>query len=306
MSSLVFFVALIPPAIFAGVNYIDKYLVSRYFRGGGVGALMIFSSLIGAFVAVIIALFQPHILNVPFSEGLILILNGGIYMCAVLPYLHAVQENDISVIVPLFQLTPVFSFFLEWALLGSTLQYYQLASGVVIIGSAIFISIDMGSDHHFHLKKKAFLLMSISSLLFAANSLLFKYFAISTPFWTTSFYEYIGFACVALILFLFVRRYRAEFLRVVHDNKREILMLNVGNEVLNITGKITFNAVSLLMPVTLAWILGGFQPVFTFVYGILLTLALPRFIKENIEKRVLIQKTIAIAAMLGATFLLGR
>lgn len=297
--------ALIPPSIYAAVNYIDKYLVSKYFRGGGVGALMMFSSIVGVFVALCIFIIDPSVASLPAIDGVRIMGNGAIYILAALPYFYAIQKDDVSNIIPLFQLTPVFSYFLEWIILGSRMETHQIIAGVVIMISAIFISVDISHKTQSRLRLRTLLLIALSSLLYAVNALFFKVFALETPFWTTSFYEYVGFALVAFVLFVFVQPYRKEFMRVIRDNKSHVLALNGVNEGINIVGKVTFNAISLLMPVTLVWILGGFQPVFGFVYGFLLTKLFPRLIKENIERRVVIQKLIAITAMIAATIALG-
>ncbi len=296
--------ALIPPAIYATVNYIDQYLIHRYFKGGGVGALMIFSSLIGAFAASTIYLFQPNVLQTPMAVGMQIMLNGAIYIIAALPYFHAIQQDEVSRVVPLFQLTPVFAFIMEWLIFGNRMNVYQISAGIVIIICSFLISLDINQDSYVHLKLKTLLLMSMSSFFYAVNTLLFKAFATNTPFWTTSFYEYLGFACVALFLFLIIRSYRVEFLRVLHENKGHILLINGVNEIINIVGKITFNAVSLVMPVTIVWIFAGFQPIFVLLYGVLLTFLFPKLIQENITKKVLIQKAISIGAMFIASIVL--
>lgn len=35
-----FLIALIPPTVWAATHHFDKYLLSKYFKGGGVGALL--------------------------------------------------------------------------------------------------------------------------------------------------------------------------------------------------------------------------------------------------------------------------
>jgi len=42
-----FLFALIGPALWALVNHIDKYIISKYFTGRGVGSLVLFTSASG-------------------------------------------------------------------------------------------------------------------------------------------------------------------------------------------------------------------------------------------------------------------
>lgn len=297
--------ALIPSGIFAAVNHIDKYLVTKYFRSNGVGALMIFSSLIGMFVAFCILIIHPEVLLIKLTTALAITANGTLYVIAILPYLYALKRDNVSNIVPLFQLTPVFSFFLEWVVLGTLITHTQLAAGIIIILSAFALSSNMPERGKTSINTQSLMFMATSSFLFATNALMFKIFAIETPFWTTSFYEYVGFACVALILFTFIRSYRQEFLSVFQMNKKRVLGLNAINEIINIVGKITFNAVSLMMPVTLVWVVGGFQPVFVFLYGMVLTGLIPHIVQEDVRPVVVVRKMMIISIMTVATFFMG-
>lgn len=144
--------------------------------------------------------------------------------------------------------------------------------------------------------------MMLSSLLFSLNFLFFKFFALQESFWTTSFWEYVGFAVFALILMLFVKSYRKEFFAVMKENKIPVIGLNGFNEIVNILAKIAFNFASLLAPVTAIWIVNGFQPLFVFVYGIILTLFFPHISQESISKKHLLQKLFSILLMLAGSF----
>lgn len=296
--------ALIPPIFWSMTNYFDKYLISKFFKGGGIGALMLFSSFIGLFLLVVIIIINPGVISSFQPSYLLMILNGFFYLLALLPYFYALQKNDASMTVPLLQMTPVISFFMGFFLLNETLSLSQIIGGILIITGAVVMSIEFKSLKEFKLKKDIFLLMFLSSFLFAINFLLFKLFALKTDFLTTSFYEYLGYSIFAVILVISIKSYRQEFLSVLRNNSKNAIILNALNEIINIIGKVSFNLVSLYIPVTLAWIVNGLQPLFIFIYGIILTIFFPKIIKENIKREVLLQKGIAIAIMfVGGIFL---
>jgi len=209
-----FLIALIPPALWSVTNHIDKYLLGKYFKGGGVGALMVFSSLIGLLLLPVIAVWHPEVLN--FSQTSILIaVNGFLYILAVLPYFYALQKDEASIAVPLFQLIPVFSYVLAYYVLGETLTNNQLMGGFLIVLGAIGMTLDLNDGKKIKFKKEVFWLMMLSSLIFALNFLFFKFFAIQSSFWFTSFWEYVGFAVFAFLLMVFVKPYRKEFVTVM-------------------------------------------------------------------------------------------
>jgi len=89
-----FLIALIPPALWSATNHLDKYLVSKFFKGSGVGALMVFSSLIGVFLLPIIVVWHPEVLSLTITS-LLIAINGFLYILAVLPYFYALQKPHL-------------------------------------------------------------------------------------------------------------------------------------------------------------------------------------------------------------------
>ncbi|MDP1743381.1 MAG: EamA family transporter, partial [Candidatus Amesbacteria bacterium] len=233
-------------------------------------------------------------------------LNGFFYVLAVLPYFYALQRDEASIAVPLFQMVPVFSLVLGYFILGETLTSMQLLGGTLIISGAIFMSLDLTVHKKIKLKKEVFLLMALSSFLFAINFLFFKYFAINARFWVTSFWEYVGFAIFASLLLVFVKSYRNEFFKILKTNKISVLTINGINEVVNIIAKASFNFASLLAPVTLIWIVNGLQPLFVFIFGVFLTLIAPKISQENISRKILVQKMLAIVIMFIGAYLINK
>jgi len=139
-----FLIALIPPALWSATNHLDKYLVSKFFKGGGVGALMVFSSLIGLFLLPLIAWLHPEVLSFSLNSVLIAV-NGFLYVLAALPYFYALQRDEASITVPLFQLVPVFSYVLAYFILGETLSSGQIFGGLLVVVGAIAITLDLST-----------------------------------------------------------------------------------------------------------------------------------------------------------------
>ncbi|MBU0998243.1 EamA family transporter [Patescibacteria group bacterium] len=300
-----FLVGLIPPALWSITNHLDKYLLSKYFKGEGVGALMVFSSLIGLFLLPFIYFLNPNIFNISLLNAVLISINGFFYVLAVLPYFYALERDEASIIVPLFQLMTPLSYLLAYFVLGETLTTLQIIAGILVIAGAVGISLETVKGKVIRIKKDVLGLMFLSSLLFTLNFLFFKFFAQKTDFWTTAFWEYVGFAVFALILMVFVRPYRIQFVDVMKKNRIPVIALNGLNELINIVAKVSFNFASLLAPITLIWVVNGTQPFFVFFYGILITLFLPKLGKESLAKEHLIQKILSIIVMGIGTYLLA-
>lgn len=266
-----FLIALIAPILWAITNHFDKYLISRYFKGGGVGALMIFSAIIGFFLLPIIYFIEPEVINIQLSFIVILILNGFLYVVGLLPYFYAMEKDEASIVVPLFQLIPLFSYILALFALDEKLTFIQIIASLLIVLGAILISMKLDNGKN-KFKTKVFWLMVLSSFLVALNGLVFKIFAIKESYWTSGFWEYVGFSIFAIVLLLFVKSYRKQFLFVFKNNKVAVLSINGANEILNIIAKLAMNFATILAPLALAWVVNGFQPFFVLFFGIMLAM----------------------------------
>lgn len=299
-----FIIALLAPAIWAVTNHFDKYIIGKYFKSASVGAMMIFSALVGLLVMPIAALFQQTAFSISPWTALLIALNGWLYLVAVLPYLKALKISDASAAVPMFQIIPVISFVLAWLVLGETLTGNQVAGGVLVIVGAIIISFEMQKGRKLKLRGDTLGLMFLSSFIFALNFLIFKVFAVETDFWTTVFWESVGFVAFGAGLLTFVGDYRKDFLSVFRKNGKTVISLNICNEVLNIIAKLVFNYASLLMAITMAWIAVGFQPVFVLLYSILLATFFPYISNENVVGKHLIQKVVSIVIMLIGIYII--
>jgi drug/metabolite transporter (DMT)-like permease len=301
-----FLIALLPPIFWSLTNHIDKYLLTKYFKDGAIGAVMIFSSSIAILLLPIIILIQPTVLQNFQTNYLLIVLNGTLYLFATLPYFYALEKDDASLSVPLFQMIPVFSFIFGFVFLRETLYITQILGGIIIIISSIFISLNISDIKKMKMKWDVFGLMALSSLLYALNFIFFKHFALETDFWVTSFWEYVGFGLFGIFLLLFVKNYRQGFFNVLKQNRLKVVGINGLNEIINIIAKISFNFATILTPVTMVWIINGLQPLFVFVFGILLTVLFPKISKEDISRKTLIQRIIAIGVITVGVYLINK
>jgi len=101
-----FFIALAAPVLWAVTVHIDKYLVSRYLKEVGIGTLAIFSALIGLLVLPFILIIEPNVFSLDIKNSGAIIINGIIYVLAIIPFLYALKNDETSIVVPLFQTIP--------------------------------------------------------------------------------------------------------------------------------------------------------------------------------------------------------
>lgn len=299
-----FVIALLAPFFWSISNHIDKYLLSRFLKSSSVGALVIFSSMVGLIVLPIIWITNPNVLNISLFNASILILGGMVSAVAILLYLYAMNESEATIVVPFFQLIPVFLYIFGYILLGETLEGSKIFAGILIILGALILSVELEEEQNYHIKKKLVLLMVCSSALYALYETVFKFVAIKEDFWISNFWQYTGLLLSGIIIIIFGNKYRKEFIRMAKDNGVKIFGLNIFNEIITIVGNLIFVFASLMAPIALVGLVNSYQPIFVFMGGIMLTLLFPKIATEKMQKKHMIQKIIAILIIfIGSCFL---
>jgi drug/metabolite transporter (DMT)-like permease len=298
-----FLVALGAPVLWAISNYIDKYLINRYARELGIGALVIFSAVIGLPFLAIIALVGVDVLAISWLPALVMVGSGALFIASLLPYMYALQHEDASTVVPAFQTIPLFGFILAAVFLGESLTGAQAIGGLLIIGAAITFMFNHGTGR---MKVKPLLQMLLASLIIATTNLLFKMVAIESSFWVTSFWQYVGYAAAGIAMVGFIPTYRREFMKAVRINSNDVLVLNGINEVVNAGGVLLMAAASLMAPLALVQLVNGLHPVFVFFIGLGLTLLVPKLGREDISRRTILRKAIALIVLLGGIYIINQ
>lgn len=287
------------------MNHIDKYLLRRFFSDTGAHILIIFSSLIGLFVAPIIFIVHWQTILLPIQEIIPLVSSGTLFVLASFLYFKALEKDDASMVVPLFQMIPVFVVFLSFFILGETLSTRELFWSIIITLGAFGISLDLNQST-FIVKWSMLGFMFLSSILYSLDTVLFKAGATEVSIWVSTGWQYVGFFLPGIFVLLFFPTWRKEFVSLFKEKSVPILSLNVLNEIINLFAKVCVNFASLLVPLTLVWVMNGFQPFFVFLFGILLTIFFPKISQEDIGYKTIIQKIICITIMVVGVYFLQR
>jgi drug/metabolite transporter (DMT)-like permease len=282
-----FFLALVAPFLYALNNHIDKILLAKYFKEGGVGTLILFSSLLSAFALPLLFWADPMALGVSGMHKLILSVVGILNLLVLWFYLLAVKEEEASVAVVFYQLVPVFGLVLGYFVLGETITRSQLtAMAIIILGTSI-ISFEIDIENNFKLRRKTVALMVTASFCWALGSVIFKAVALEENVWRSLFWEHLMLTLAGICIFVFVRSYRNHFLAAVRSNSKVIISLNVANEFFYILGNVTFAFAYLLAPIALVLLAESFQPFFVLGIGIFLTVFFPEISTEKMHTKYL-------------------
>lgn len=293
--------AILPAMLWALVNHADKFLIDKYCKGRSIGALILFSSLIGIPIVIAAQFFVVEMYSIGFRNILILIAAGCFYILAVLPYLYALETDDTSSIAPQMLLAPVATYFLGYLFLGEVLSTRELIGCFVIIFCALGLNIQ---EEGLKLNTKAFGLMIISAVFMALHIVSFKLVAVELDFVTSILWTHVGFILIGILMFAFIKNYRDDFLHMITLNGAPIIGLNLASEALTVAGNIIFSYATLLAPIVIVQtVTEGIQPIFVFLFGALFTMFLPKFARENLSRFNITKKVFFILLLFIGVFI---
>ena len=285
-------VTLVGPVLWAASTHIDKYLVDRYFSDRDVSVLLVFTALIGVVLLPFIAVLSPGFAAIPPASIAVITFTGVLYMVAMYFYLQALQSNEASVVAPFYQVASVFAYGLAYVVLGEVLTPTQLLGAGLIVAGTALASLRSGARIG-KINFRLVVLMLACALALAISSVVFKLFAVRDKFWPTTFWTYVGEALYGVVL-LAMPGPRRLLVALVRSNPMSVIGINGANEVINLVGGLIARYAMLLAPLGLVQALSSTTTIFVFLFGIVLTLSFPRYGREDLSRRSILQKAFAV------------
>lgn len=288
------FLAVFAAFLWGITNHIDKFMISGIDDSkDSIKVLLVFSTFVAGIVLTPIWLILNHFrVDISLVSLVSVLVASIIYIIATVFYFKAMEKNDTSIVVVMFQMIPVFSYILALILFDEKLTTLQIIGSLIIILSAVIITFDFNEKNN---KKKfeALLLMTISSLCYSIYFILFDVGIRDSSYFSCAFWYQIGFLIMGISL-LCIKSFRVPFVGAIKKNGKRYLILNTTNEALNLTANLLVNYANLVLPIALVNVLNGFQGAFAFILGVIGTIFIPKYIKEDLSKKVVIQKIVCI------------
>jgi drug/metabolite transporter (DMT)-like permease len=281
--------------VWAAVNLVDKYILTKWIKKPIVPVMVL--GVIGLTASFAVYLIKGFAALSHFNLFLALIA-GIFYIFVILFYFKAVKIEEISRIVPLFYLSPVFVLILAMIFLKEFfdpvkyLGILMLIIGAILISSRNLFKISFG---------RAFWLMMLASFSLAVNSVIIKYLLNFADYWTIFAYVRIG-TFIALIP-IFYLNFKDIKEAVKEHGKRVIGVISI-NEIINLVGVLFITMALAAGYATLVSALSSVQPFFVLFFALVLSIFYPKILKEEIGKSVVFWKLIAIIIMfIGAVLI---
>jgi drug/metabolite transporter (DMT)-like permease len=298
-------VTLFAPFFWSLLNYADKYLISKYAREAGIVGLLIFSSLFALLATPIIYFFEPTVIAIEPTQMLALMGTGLLIAFGILLYLYALVQDHASHVVPFWFLVPILGYIFGLVFLQEHIETSKVIGSLITVFGALILSLEFEEKITF--KKKVVLLMFGSSILLALSDVSFKGLIPEGSFWTSIFWNQLGFGLFGIFCFTLIKRYRKEFYLLCSTKSKELIILNVSTEIATVIATVINYYSMTLAPIALILVISyTAQPLFVFLEGVVITRFFPHIHTERLSKKHIVQKVGAIAIMaVGTYFVIG-
>ena len=294
-------IVLVAPLVWSISSIIDQYLCRRYFKENIFFAFFFFGCTNIPFIAGIV-LYAPSVLDTPPLLALTLFCGGLLYMACIYPYFKALQEDDASIAIPIFQTIPVFTFIFGFFFLGETLQTSQIIAGLVIVLASVGIAWDHATNT---LRVKTLLYMLCASVLFASYTIFLRHFAKDIHWLTITFWTLTSWSVTGIIGLIFSKSARQFIWRISKESKGQVLVFGGIQEGLDIIATGTWIIGLSLAPTAVhVTLVNGTQPFITLIVAGLAGFFWPKYYTALKFGKALTIKFILCSIMFCALYIL--
>lgn len=260
-------------------NVTDQHLIRGIFTGNPVG-IVIFVGIFELIISlVLIALLFPIITFPSLSETFFIIILGAFVCASFVPYFAALKIDEARVVVPLFQLIPVFTLFFEVLILQTVLSGLQTLACTLIIFASLGILYDFSQ---YKIKWETLFLIALFGFMYCIFTLASKH-SLQTIHWLPfALILSIGNGLFALIATMIKPQSARAALNTFQTAGKKMLFLFLFLELIGLSAMIAYQkslseapAASLVQTVS-----GGLNPLFVIILTAFLSLFLPKTLQS--------------------------
>lgn len=234
------FFALLAPAVYAIVVFVDKYILEKEVTD--YLGMPIYSAVIAAVFGILIWI-GTGFPSLGLRDSILIILTGILTVFGLATYFKALSMDEASKITILFQMTPVLTLIMAYFLIGDKISLQQFFGFMLILASTIGISLNQ-SLKKLHLSNIFFLIL-LTDFMWASAFVIFKFVIEANSFIKVISYEGLGMGVGGFILYHFFPSIKRSFNRTNKQVRRRVLCFIAINEgVFLISRLLTYLAIS--------------------------------------------------------------
>lgn len=273
--------SLIALALWAIVNILDKYVIDHELKDP------IFVTAIFCLTASILLIGSALLLGLKEASFFVIglaIASGLLYSGAIYLYYHIMRGEEVSRLVPLISIEPIFIALGAFLFFGEQLGWQHYLGILLVVLGAILISREGASSLREKLRLgRLHWLALLMVLFFSAKNLLVKYLFQGNDFWSIMFWFGVGGLILPILFFAFHRpRLKGKF-------KRGIEHLIVS-AIFSSLALIFFSQALKIGSVSLVIALVATKPMLVFLCATLFSFICPKIIFEKHSFKILLLK----------------
>lgn len=287
-------ISILAAILFSGVSITDKFVLV-HFKCKPVLIILI-SAIVGLFFGIGAFAWNGFVLLQGFQ--LFWALLAGFSFAAMLYfYFKAMELEDVSKVIPLFYINPLFILILAGIFLNESLTTQNYLGVFLIVIGAIFLSLKKSLAFKSRL---GFLFTILSALCIAINQVIVKYLLNFQDYWTVFAYVRMG----AFLIIIPVLIFNFADLKRMFRQKLPAVGLIALNESITFLAYLALTFASTVGMISLVNAIIATQPFFVLVFTIILSLIYPRLIDEKFKAATGALKFAAVLLMFMGVVLL--
>jgi len=287
-----FLVAISAYLILAVVFLVDKYLLT-----GSILNPRVYAFYVGT-LGILVLILAPFVgFYIPEKSQIALsLLAGAIFVYGLFWFYKTLQLFEPSRAVPAIGgLTPLFTFGLVYIFSKGeeTLTLGDFLAFLLLISGSVFITLEREKK----ISLKSLRISALTAFLLSLSFVLIKYVYLAQPFWNGFIWKSIGGFLMAVCFFIFFPEIKKEIFKKGEKFPKKTTAIFVTNQAAGAGANILQNWAIALAPLAYVAIvnaLQGVQYVFLLIFTIFLSLKLPQIVKEEISRKIIMQKIFAI------------
>ncbi len=296
-----FVFALIAPIVFAGVDVIDKYILTNHVTNPFSYKLL--SVLMDIPIPFLLLALTPVSFRFPWS--VLSILGGFVFSVSSILYLKAMGVEEASRVIALFFVSPIFVLPLALMFLGETLGLSKYLGAVLLVLSAVLVSYRRTQSKRSSMVSPALGFMLILALIGAGGDVLSKHILSFYDYWHFLFWSLIGGLLGGFLIFCLPTA-RQNFLGNLRTiNKRVFFWMGIST-FLGYIGLISYYVAVSLESISLVAAVPSIEPFFVLMLTVLLSSLTHGTVKEEVNKQAITLKISAfVLIIIGAWLIAG-
>lgn len=294
-----FILSLVGASALAVTGVIDKFVLSKYVRDPL------------AYLAALVVMQQMLIAVIPlylgwgfvYPQTFYAMAAGGIQVVLWAAYLLALHVEETSRVAAMVFVFPVFVFLGSFLFLGETLATKDYAGGALLVGSALLISYRPADPGSPAIISPALRYMAVFWIFSAVYALAAKYLLDFMNEWHLILWSSLG-SLLAVLPLLLREPARREFAAYFRRGPF-LLSALLADEVFDFLGRGAFIFAYAIGSVALVSSVAALQPFITLIYVIVLGLFVPGVLEEELDRKTIALKTIAVILIIAGVYLVS-